>query len=281
MTIKHKHLPNVKGADYLYSIFKKYLTVIVKDSNILIKRLTGRIQRLFVPRFYYDRINTNFLKGLKYIGEKTIINEKGFYEFNEIGRKLYEYRRNANGYFIGDFTLQDLDWSFPEKFFNSVKYTVHGFTFTLNAANKIKRILNPSNSLINAEDNTETMQDILSDEIFYHVTKYIKEKIVEYNVIPTKNVINDKSNLIKKTFVSAINKQLSLYGSFSYFSGKSTISNLKLLTSSNFLKFLVEKNSSKSNLKLQLAQIDGSEVKASDNKIHYFSTTKLRKKKGV
>ena len=145
MTIKHKHLPNVKGADYLYSIFKKYFTVIVKDSNILIKRFTGRIQRLFVLRFYYDRINTNFVKGLKYIGEKTIINEKGFCEFNEIGRKLYEYRRNANDFLIRDFTLQDLDWSFPEKFFNSVRYTIYGFTFTLNATNKIKRILNPSN----------------------------------------------------------------------------------------------------------------------------------------
>ena len=56
-----------------------------------------------------------------------------------------------------------------------------------------------------------------------------------------------------------------------------------MLTSSDFLKFLVEKKSLKSNLKLQLAQIDGSEVKTSDNKIHHFSITKLRKrrKKGM
>ena len=44
----------------------------------------------------------------------------------------------------------------------------------------------------------------------------------------------------------------------------------------NFLKFLIEKNSLKSNL-------DGSEVKTSDNKIHHFSITKLgqRRKKGM
>ena len=56
-----------------------------------------------------------------------------------------------------------------------------------------------------------------------------------------------------------------------------------MLTSSDFLKFLVEKKSLKSNLKLQLAQIDGSEVKTSDNKIHHFSITKLgkRRKKGM
>ena len=52
---------------------------------------------------------------------------------------------------------------------------------------------------------------------------------------------------------------------------------------SDFLKFIVEKESLKSNLKLQLAPIDGSEVKPSDNKIHHFSITKLgkRRKKGM
>ena len=65
--------------------------------------------------------------------------------------------------------------------------------------------------------------------------------------------------------------------------GKTSISNLKLLNSNDFLKFLVEKKSLKSNLRLQLAQIDGSEVKTSDNKIHHFSITKLgkRRKKGM
>ena len=65
--------------------------------------------------------------------------------------------------------------------------------------------------------------------------------------------------------------------------GKTSISNLKLLTLNNFLKFLVEKKSLKSNLRLQLAQIDGSEVKTSNNKFHHFSITKLgkRRKKGM
>ena len=114
-----------------------------------------------------------------------------------------------------------------------------------NGTNNIKRILNPSSSLINLEDNTEIIQNILSDEIFYPVTKNIKEKIAEYNAIPTKNFNNesyflyDKSNLIKKTFVTTINKYINLYGSFGYFLGKTSSSYLKLLSSSNFLKFLV------------------------------------------
>ena len=88
----------------------------------------------------------------------------------------------------------------------------------------------------------------------------------------------DKSNLIKKTFVTAINKQLSLYGSFRY-SGKTAASNLKLISSKDFLKFVVEKKSLKNSLKLQLAHVDGSEVKTSDKKIHHFSITKLGQRK--
>ena len=86
----------------------------------------------------------------------------------------------------------------------------------------------------------------------------------------------DKSNLIKKT---AINKQLSLYGSFSYFSGKTSIKNLKLIDVINSLKFLKKKKSLKDNLKLQIAYADGSDVKTEDQKIHDFSITKLRKRK--
>ena len=70
-----------------------------------------------------------------------------------------------------------------------------------------------------------------------------------------------------------------MYGSFSYFSGKTGISNLKLLTSSNFLKFFIEKNSLKSNLKLQLAQVNGSDVTTNNKKIHHFSIAKLGKRK--
>ena len=79
--------------------------------------------------------------------------------------------------------------------------------------------------------------------------------MAEYKAIPTTNFINesyllyDKSNLIKNTFVTTINKQLSLYGSFSYFSGKTSVSNLELINATDSLKFLVEKKSLKDNLK--------------------------------
>ena len=142
----------------------------------------------------------------------------------------------------------------------------------------LTNILDPSPNLINTETNTEQIDNTLTLELFAN-KKNIEDKISEYNAILTKNFINesfflyDKSNLIKKTFVTAINKQLLLYGSFSYFSGKTSIKDLKLINSP--LNFLIEKRCLKENLKLQVAYINGSDVKTEDKKIHDFSNTKL------
>ena len=78
--------------------------------------------------------------------------------------------------------------------------------------------------------------------------------------------------------MTTINKELNLYRSFSYFSGKTNISNLELINSSNFVKFFIEKNSLKSNLKFELEQINESKVETSDKTIDHFSIAKLGKK---
>ena len=89
----------------------------------------------------------------------------------------------------------------------------------------------------------------------------IANKLSEYRAIPTKNFINesyflyDKSNLIKKTYITSLNKQIAFYGSFSYFSGKTAVKNLTLLSTNDLLKFFIEKKSFKTNLNLQLKHI--------------------------
>ena len=114
------------------------------------------------------------------------------------------------------------------------------FTFK-NAANNLSIILNPSNDLINVESGLEEVENTLIDELFYTVKK-IKEKIEEYKAIPIKHFINesyflyDKSNLIKKTFITAINKQLSLYDFFSYFFGKNWHFKPKIVNFERFFK---------------------------------------------
>ena len=115
--------------------------------------------------------------------------------------------------------------------------------------------------------------------------KKIEKKIAEYNAVPVKTFINesyflyDKSFLIKKAFVTAINKTMSIYGSFSHFFGKTTEKEIKLLDASNFLKFFIERKVLKKDLKFQLAYISEKNPKIKDNKIHNFSITRLGKKR--
>ena len=49
------------------------------------------------------------------------------------------------------------------------------------------------------------------------------------------------SFIIKRTFITAINKALSMYGSFSYFSGKTAEKEIKLLDVSKFFRILYKK----------------------------------------
>ena len=80
--------------------------------------------------------------------------------------------------------------------------------------------------------------------------------------------------------MSAIQKQLSLYGSFSYFSGNTSAKILNLVKTNDFLKFFIEKKKAlKDNLQLHLDYVNGSNVETTDNKIHNFSKTKLGKRR--
>ena len=53
---------NTKNNDYFYSKHSLSFTVIMHVLNTSVLRFTDRIKRLFVPKFYHDRKDTNFLK---------------------------------------------------------------------------------------------------------------------------------------------------------------------------------------------------------------------------
>ena len=72
---------------------------------------------------------------------------------------------------------------------------------------------------------------------------------------------------------------MSIYGSFSHFQGKTEEEEIKLLSASNFLKFLVEKNTLKDKLKFQLTNTSGKNPKTKGQKIYDFSITRLGKKR--
>ena len=84
----HRSAPYHHGFDDLYSIYFRLFTIILKDSNFKIKKFNDRIQKLFVPRFYHDRRQTNFIKDMRFVGEYPKINELQFCKFKSIGRRL-------------------------------------------------------------------------------------------------------------------------------------------------------------------------------------------------
>ena len=266
------------------SIINLPATILIYISSQSIVRYTDRIKRLFATKFYQDRKDPNFLKGLVYVGEKPGIDEIGFNQLPVLGRKFHKYqinKKNKNLIKPIEINSKDLDWPFSEKFYESIGFTVSGFSFEFkNAPSNLKSILNPPNDLINVESGIKQAENSLNEALFHVNKKNIEEKIAEYIAIPTKNFINesyflyDKSNLIKKTFVTAINKQLSLYGSFSYFSGKTAATNLKLLTSSDFLKFLIEKK-----IKIKITAGSYRRIRGKNKR---FSITKLgKRRKGI
>ena len=77
---------------------------------------------------------------------------------------------------------------FPDKYYRSLGYTVHGFSFKLKyAPPTISSILNHPRHLIKAESGIQKIDNTLTDEFF----NQLKEKIDEYDAIPTKNFINE------------------------------------------------------------------------------------------
>ena len=136
-----------------------------------------------------------------------------------------------------------------------------------NASAKLKEHLLPSKNLLNVTSGTEEVDNVLTQNDLFPIQKNIKDKINEYNSTSEKNFVNesyflyDKSNLILDIFITALNKKISIYGSFSYFQGKTEEEQIRLLSAGNFLKFSVNKNTLKGELKFQLTKISGKNPK--------------------
>ena len=108
------------------------------------------------------------------------------------------------------------------------------------------------------------MSTVPTQYLFYPVQRQIEENIKNYNNVPAKNFINksyflyDKTDLIKETYIAALNKRISIYGSISYFDKKTENEIFKMISPENLLKFLVKKNTNKDSLSFQqLTSVSG------------------------
>ena len=67
----------------------------------------------------------------------------------------------------------------------------------------------------------------------------------------------DKSNLIKQTFLTEINKLLSIYGSISYFDKTGTNETPQIISFNDSLKFSVSNDTVKNSLDFKLTKFNG------------------------
>ena len=77
----------------------------------------------------------------------------------------------------------------------------------------------------------------------------------------------NKSDLIKETFITALNKKILIYGSISYFNKKTENEIFKIITPGKVLKFYVDKDATKNFLIFQLVSLSGNLSKLKDKKI--------------
>ena len=174
----------------------------------------------------------------------------------------------------------------PRTYVKSFGPTVSGFKFEfLNTSRRLKVALEPATNLLNLEKPEYKDSHFLDKNDFYSHQKEITELIAEYNKLQGKYFVNEsyflyeKSNLIKNTYITTLNKTIYIYGSFSYFQTKTSNESLHLLDAGNFLNFLVEQNSRRNELKFQLTNISENIPKTKDNEAHQFSITRLGRKR--
>ena len=162
-----------------------------------------KIQRLFVPNFFYDRNKTNFLKELNFVEIYDKIDRVGFSEYLDVfGRKRYEYRKkNPNTITVSP---SDNDWPMPRTYVKSFGRTVRGFKFEfLNTSRRLEVALGLTTNLLIPEKHEYKESHFLDKNDFYSHQKEITKLIAEYNTLPGKYFVNksyflyDKSNLIK------------------------------------------------------------------------------------
>ena len=127
----HDQKLNHRGYLYFFSFYPfSYASVIFVRNNIFVF-YPDRSQRIFVSKYYHDKRRRNFLKNLKFVGKKQEINENYFSENKKIGRKLYEYNLNNDNTQSFNLTREELDFYLPSKWYNSIGYTINGFSFKI------------------------------------------------------------------------------------------------------------------------------------------------------
>ena len=180
----------------------------------------------------------------------------------------------------------ELNWHFPDKYSRKIGISLRGFTFTFpNLLDLLKNQIEPSQDLINKERNTEETSSVPTQNSFFPEQKASEDSIKNYKNAPISSFINEsyffynKSDLIKETFITALNKKILIYGSISFFNKKTENEIFKIVSPEEHLKSFVNRNTTKNSLSFQLTNINGNIPKLKDEKIYNLSLIKIGEKR--
>ena len=111
--------------------------------------------------------------------------------------------------------------------------------------------------------------------VFCKRLKYRKDN----DSIQSSFFLYDRSNIIKKTFVTEVNDFLTIMCSFGYFGNITNTHKINLISAKNAQKFYIEKYTNRDKLDFQLKHVSGTELVTHDNKIYEFLLTRLKSPK--
>ena len=132
------------------------------------------------------------------------------------------------------------------------------------------------------EINSETVNLFNSKNIFKvlqenlvktAIGNYIKKLTVSF--VKESYFLYDKSNMIEQTFITEINKLISVYNSISYFCKKSANESVNIVSFNNPLTFSAVKDTVKNMLSIELTIIDATLPALTNKKIHGLSLTEI------
>ena len=277
--------PNIIGQGVFYSPLLKPTTVLHIQPSEKIDLLEARLAYLIVPRYYLDRRDTGFMKNLTCKGK--VFSDRSNHankHLCELDRVLYIYVSTILRTTV--LSGSEINWNFPDKYSKTLGLSVRGFSFTFpDLSGSLKTLFEPSQDLLNKETGTEEISSVSTQYSFFPEQKPIEDAIKKLNEVSVKYFINesyflyDKSDLIKETFVTSIQKKISIYGSISYFSTKTENEIFKIVSPEEYLKFFVDKDKNKNSLSFQLTDISGKISKLKDKKVHNFSLTRIGQKR--
>ena len=211
--------------------------------------------------------------------------------------KLYGFR-NVKAYSIypilsiDDFAMPDFNVKITvkkekEKIDDNFKKIFEGSLYVLdnkvNTSKKTEIISETKRSASIKNTSPEKIEEYLDGQ--YHQLKKLTEEVdlKSLNRVYEKNFLYDLENIIKPSFTTELQKEFSIYGLINFSGEIDEDKKLKVVSPKNSLKFELEKDIYKTQLKLELNKVHNKKTfDIIDNNIYNFGifSTKKRKKIG-